>query len=172
MQSIRSRLLPFACLVLVPLAIACEREPDVEPMPADMPPATMEDAAPPAELTTATDQYIAAWNNDDPAAVAPFFVDDATVTVNDDTFQGRDEVIAGWLEPSVGAVSNLQITEEIIERHGDDYRSAGTYTATIDPPDEDAFQASGRYTVTWTRGDDGQWRILTTEVHDDAPPES
>jgi len=171
MDPIQPRLLPLACFILLPLAMACEREPEAEPMPADAPPATMEDAAPPADLMSASDRYIAAWNADDAAQVAAFFTDDATVTVNDDVYSGRDEIVAEWVEPGVAIVHNLEVTEQITERVGEDYRSAGTYTHIMDPPDAEPFEVSGRYTATWTLDADGEWRILSSEVHQDEQPE-
>lgn len=171
MPSRPSRFLPIAVFLLLPLAVACEREPEAEPMPADTQPATMEDVGPPAELMTASDQYTAAWNGDDPARVAAFHTEDATVIVDDETYQGKDAILSDWAEPGVSVVRDLQVTEQITERIGEDYRSAGTYTHLVDPPDAEAVEVSGRYTFTWTRDADGEWRIRSAEIHQDVPDE-
>jgi hypothetical protein len=42
----------------------------------------------PQELADRTEQYTAAWNSNDPAAVAAFFTDNATARVGDDAFTG------------------------------------------------------------------------------------
>ncbi len=171
MPSIRSRFLPLAVFMLLPLAVACEREPETEPMPADTQPATVEAVAPPAELMTAIDQYTAAWNGDDPARVAALHTEDATVIVDDETYQGRDAILSEWAEPGVSVVRDLQVTEQINERIGDDYRSAGTYTHFVDSPDAEAVEVSGRYTFTWTRDADGEWKVRSAEIHQDVPDE-
>jgi uncharacterized protein (TIGR02246 family) len=165
MLSLRPRLMVTACALLVPFAVACEppaEELDVFPAEEPGPPAE----APPAELESATAAYIAAWNGDDPEAVAPFFTEDAMVILNDDAFQGRTEIVEGWL-PLVPGVANLAVTEMSVERIGDDWYSEGTYTATITEPDQEPVETSGHYNVTWTRDADGQWRIRTTGVHED-----
>jgi uncharacterized protein (TIGR02246 family) len=165
MLSIRPRVLLTVCALLLPFVVACEppaEEPDVFPAEEPAPEAA------PAELQMAIDRYIDAWNTDDPEAVAPFFTENATAVVDDETFQGRAGILEGWL-PNVPAVSNLVVTEEITERIGDDWRGAGTYAATIAPPGEEAMETTGRYTVVWTLGADGQWRIRSTEVHADEP---
>jgi uncharacterized protein (TIGR02246 family) len=165
MLSLRPCLLVTACALLAPFAVGCEppaEEPDVFPAEEPAPPVE----APPAGLESATDAYIAAWNGDNPEAVAPFFTEDAVVTVNEDSFQGRTEIAEGWL-PVVPGIANLEITETSTERIGDDWYSEGTYTATITEPDQEPVETSGHYTVTWTRDADGQWRIRATEVHED-----
>jgi uncharacterized protein (TIGR02246 family) len=165
MFSIRPRVLLTICALLLPFGVACEppaEEPDALPA---------EEAAPeaaPAELQMATDRYIDAWNGDDPEAVAAFFTEDATAVVDDETFQGRAGILEGWL-PNVPAVSNLVVTDEMMERIGDDWQGTGTYAGTIAPPDEEAMETTGRYTVVWTLGPDGQWRIRSSEVHADEP---
>jgi uncharacterized protein (TIGR02246 family) len=164
MLFLRPRLL-VACAFIVPFVVACEppaEEPAVFPAEEPAPPVE----APPAEVESAADAYIAAWNRDDPEAVAPFFAEDARVTVNEDVFQGRTEIVEGWL-PVVPGVANLEITETSAERIGDDWYSEGTYTATITEPDQEPVETTGHYTVTWTLDADGQWRIRATEVHED-----
>jgi uncharacterized protein (TIGR02246 family) len=166
-MSFRPRVLLYPCAFLVPLLVACEpaaEEPAV--FPAEEPAPIVE--APPAEVQTAIDRYVAAWNGDDPEAVAAFFTEDATVVVDDDTYRGHAEIVEGWL-PTVPAVSNLRVTDQMVERVGNDWRGEGTYAATIAPPDEEAMETTGRYTVVWTLGPDGQWRIRSSEVHADEP---
>jgi uncharacterized protein (TIGR02246 family) len=172
MLSIRLRGLLVVCALLVPFAVACEPaadEPDADPFLFDEEPAAVD--APPPALEVATDRYVAAWNGDDPEAVAAFFTADATAVVDDDTFQGRAEIQEGWLQ-LVPDVSNLEATETSVRRVGDDWQSEGTYTGTISAPDAEPMDASGRYTVTWTRDADGEWRIRSTEVHADEPAEN
>jgi uncharacterized protein (TIGR02246 family) len=171
MQSIPSRVLLAACVLLLPLTVACERpanETDMPVVTADDPAAT---DAPPAELQARTDAYVAAWNQSDPDAVAEFYTDDATATVGDTTYRGREEIQAGWLQ-NVPAVSNLQVTETSTRQVGEDWRSEGTYSLVATPPDGDSMDETGRYDVTWTRDAGGEWRIRSSGVHADEPAET
>jgi ketosteroid isomerase-like protein len=171
----RARISLFTCCLLVPLAMACARDADdtvpppaAEPVgaPAPAPPATGQATMPP-ELTNRVQQYTSAWNGSDPAAVSAFFTDDATARVGDDSFSGRQEIQSGWLQ-NVPNINNLQINETRSEQRGQDFYSEGTYThAPFQAPDGTS-STSGRYTVTWTRAADGQWRIRSTEVMPDA----
>jgi uncharacterized protein (TIGR02246 family) len=169
MRTIRSRSMVFVCALALPLAVACERDPEPEPWP-DTAAAPADNDQLPAELQRATDDYIAAWNGDDPAAVAAFYTDDATATVGADTYRGRDEIRMQWIEPNIGALSDLEITPTRTEQRNGDYFSEGTYTHQVDPPDADEFTMTGHYMVTWTRAADGQWRIRSSEIHPDEPP--
>lgn len=153
-------LLATAFAVLLPFAIACEPaadEPDVEP-------AAME--APSAELEAASERSVAAWNGDDPAAVAAFFTTDAVAMVDDTTYQGRAEIEAGWLQ-GVPLVSDLELTETSMEQVGDDWRSEGTYSGTVSEPDADPVVNTGTYITTWTLDADGEWRIRSIDVQAD-----
>jgi uncharacterized protein (TIGR02246 family) len=154
--------------LLVPLAMACA--PADEPAPAVDPaeaPATGM-ATMPQELANRVEQYTAAWNGNDPAAVAAYFTDNATARVSDDTFTGRQEIQSGWLQ-NVPNINNLQIRDTLREQRGQDYYAEGTYTHEPFQTDEGPSGTSGRYTVTWTQDADGQWRIRSSEVMPDAP---
>jgi uncharacterized protein (TIGR02246 family) len=158
--------------LIIPLAMACapgaeDTAPAAEP--AEAPAADL--ATMPQELAGRSEQYTAAWNGNDPAAVAAFFTADATARVGDDTFTGRQEIQGGWLQ-NVPAVNNLQIQETRTEQRGQDYYSEGTYTHDPFQTDEGPSGTSGRYTVTWTQDADGQWRIRSSEVMPDAPPQT
>jgi uncharacterized protein (TIGR02246 family) len=168
-----ARILPlFTCCVLLAFTTACARDDDddafppaADPAPAAAP-ATGQATVPP-ELASRIEQYTAAWNGSDPAAVAAYFTEDATARVGDDTFTGRQEIQNNWLQ-NVSNISNLQITETLTEQRGQDYYSEGTYTHSPFQNPEGVTSTSGRFTVTWTRSADGQWRISSTNVTPDA----
>jgi ketosteroid isomerase-like protein len=122
-----------------------------------------------AEYSRLAEQYIAAWNGNDVDAVARYWADDATAQVGEDTYNGLAEIRSGWLEPAVPTVSNLQATERrLVERDGRIVEE-GRHSATISPPDAEAFQVTGTHTTTWTRTPDGGMRIVSTIVKADAP---
>jgi uncharacterized protein (TIGR02246 family) len=158
--------------LIIPLAMACA------PAAEDTAPAAEPAAAPAADLATMpqelagrVEQYTAAWNGNDPAAVAAFFTDDATARVGDDTFTGRQEIQGGWLQ-NVPNINNLQIHETRTEQRGQDFYSEGTYTHDAFQTDAGPSGTSGRYAATWTQDADGQWRIRSSEVMPDAPPQT
>jgi uncharacterized protein (TIGR02246 family) len=158
--------------LIVPLAMACARDADDTEPAADRPEAPAADVATmPPELAARSEQYTAAWNGNDPAAVGAFFTDDATARVGDDTFAGRQAIESGWLA-NVPNVNNLQIQETRTEQRGQDYYSEGTYTHDAFQTEEGPSGTGGRYAVTWTRAADGQWRIRSSEVMPDAPPQT
>ncbi|MBA2671736.1 MAG: nuclear transport factor 2 family protein, partial [Gemmatimonadetes bacterium] len=115
-------------------------------------------------------QYIAAWNGNDPAAVAEFFTADATARVGDDTFTGRQEILNGWLQ-NVPNINNLQSRETRTEQRGQEYLFEGTYTHATFQTEEGPSGTSGRFANTFTQDADGQWRIRLAEVLPDAPPQ-
>jgi ketosteroid isomerase-like protein len=122
-----------------------------------------------AEYSRVSEQYVAGWNGADVETVARHFTEDATARVGGDTYNGRDEIRSGWLEPTVPTVTDLQVTESrVVERDGG-IVDEGTYSATISPPDADSFQQTGTYVNTWARTPDGGMRIVSSIVEPDAP---
>jgi ketosteroid isomerase-like protein len=167
----RTRSTLFACL-LVTLSAACARDADDTPPPAaepaEAPGATPGTATMPPALASRVEQYTNAWNGGDVAAVAEYFAEDATAQVGDSTYTGRQQIQAGWLQ-NVPNITGLVINETNFEQRGEDYHSAGTYTHDPIPSGPSAGNAGGRYSATWTRSPDGQWRIRSTEVMPDTP---
>jgi uncharacterized protein (TIGR02246 family) len=160
MHSVRSRLLLSSAVLLFPLVLACERQEEV-------PPAT--DAAP-AELITASERYVAAWNGSDPAAVAAFHTEDATVTDPDSSWQGRAAIEAGWVQQYQPVLSNLHATETSWDRLNGDWREHGRYTVMMSLPDAEPSEAPGSYSHDWTQDASGEWRIRSSDIRPDSPP--
>jgi uncharacterized protein (TIGR02246 family) len=172
MSVIRRSLFVLAGSLLLPLG-ACAPDTEVEETPA---PAVEEMAAPgeapPADLVQATEAYTAAWNADDLAALSAFFTDDATANVAGQTYTGRQELETSWLAPRQAITTDLVVTQTNVERRGEDWHVAGTFRQMVTEPGAEPVPGSGRYSVTWTRAADGQWRIRSSEVMRDAQPQN
>jgi ketosteroid isomerase-like protein len=165
----------LACALLVPFLAACPDQ-DTVPAPApggdvatDVQPAT-EQA--PAELTQEAESYRQAWNGIDPAAVARFYTEEATVTVGDSTYRGRAEAQQRWITQNVQAIDNLETRDDRMEQRGNDWVQSGSYRVTGTLPDGQPLDGGGSYRTTWTRTAAGEWRIREQEVRADAPPQT
>ena len=164
----RSRTIALASCLLLPLA-ACAPETETE----EIPPAAQEMEAPaeqvPAELASTSEAYLAAWNAEDAAAVAAFFTEDAVVKLGEETYTGRQAIETEWVQPVLGSLSGLEVTDEISERRGDTWFAAGTYRHQTTEEGAEPRTDTGRYATTWTQTADGQWRIISEEIIPDAP---
>lgn len=154
------RPLLFMC-VLLPLALACEPADDIDP--GSEPPHEPALAPAPAGIRAASERFVAAWNGDDPAAVAAFYTEDGTATAYGSTVEGRARIEESWL-PNVPIISDLRLTEESVRRVGDDWRSEGRFALTAAPPDGEPTEQTGTYGITWTRDADGEWRVRSSDV--------
>lgn len=172
MLSIRSRwtILPLA--LALPLMTACggdaddaEVAPPVAEAPAEMDATTSE---PPAEIASQTEQYAAAWNGEDPAAIAAFYTEDATVTAGDSTYAGREAIQQRWIAPAIPVLSDLTPTEASYERRGDEIIETGRLTYMATTEDGSTEQVSGTFSHTWVRDADGTWRLRSVDIQEDA----
>lgn len=158
-----------AALVLT--TAACGRD---EPVDTEFTVPTAETAQPgitddrPADLIAAQQDYLAAWNGSDADAAAAYFADDATAIVGDETYTGIAAIRDEWIAENIVAVGDLEATPESITRNGDEIVEEGTYSHTVTMPEGDVESMTGRYSVTWSRSDDGAWRITATTVQPDA----
>ncbi|CAN5736930.1 hypothetical protein BH23GEM6_BH23GEM6_06980 [soil metagenome] len=160
-----------ASMLFVALSVGCTSEvADRGPAPATEEPAPAQELAlmVPLELEMRADAYLAAWNSDDPEAVAHFFADDAMAMVQDSTYSGLSAIRQRWLTPTVHLVSNLQAAEDVVDQMDGHLVIAGSHSYTISLPDGTTQQVAGRNSTTWNRGADGLWRIRSTTFQDDA----
>jgi ketosteroid isomerase-like protein len=163
----RNHLIP-AAVMLLSLVTACAPADDVEtedttPQATELAPPA---AAVPAELEAAGDRFTAAWNGEDAAAVAAFFTDNASVTVDTSAYNGRMEIQERWVQPGLPMISDLEIQDQTWEPVGEDFRSEGRFTHAASTPDGD-ISVTGQYENVWTRAADGQWRISSMRVTSD-----
>lgn len=162
MRSIRSRYLLPTLVLLLPLVVACERRPEAPAV----------DEGVPAELTAAAERYVAAWNGDDPSAVAAFYPTDATATLADTTWQGPAEIEARWVRMNQPGISNLRVIESSWQKMNGDWREQGRYSLMFTPPEGEPAEAPGSYSHDWMLDAGGEWHIRSSDVRPDAPPES
>jgi ketosteroid isomerase-like protein len=164
----------LSCALLVFLAACPERDTVPAPAPGgdvatDAQPAT---GQAPAELTQTAESFRLAWNGDDPAAVARFYTEEATVTVGDSIYRGRAEAQQRWITQNVQVINDLQTRDDRMEQRGDDWVQSGNYRITGTDPDGQPVDGGGSYRTTWTRTAAGEWRIREQEVRADAPPQT
>lgn len=173
MPSIRSRwtILPLA--LALPLITACggddaddaELAPPVAEAPAEMGATTSE---PPPEIASQAEQYAAAWNGEDAAAIAAFYTEDATVTAGDSTYTGRDAIQQRWIAPATPVLSDLSATEASYERRGDEIIETGRFTYMATTEEGATEQVSGTFSHTWVQDADGAWRLRSVDIQEDA----
>jgi ketosteroid isomerase-like protein len=169
---LRTWFLPCVCALALPLMVGCERPAldadDVIPAEAGV---TSVAEMPPPGVTAAKERWVAGWNGENAMAVATVYMDDATATLADTTYTGRAE-IESWISHNVAAVSSLRLTPTSTVRTNGNWREEGTYSHVTSPPDVEPFTAEGRYSLTWVRDAAGDWRLRSTDIQPNPPPES
>lgn len=142
----------------VPLALAAALQgcatagttPVVDPVAAG----TTTGIAVPGELLSSHGGYLAAWNADDPARLAEFFVPDAHVVAGPDSFHGQAQ-ITRWLSRTLPVMSDVEARPDAFTRVGEEISERGSVRYTVSPPGGMPASQTGSYTTVWTRGSDG-----------------
>jgi uncharacterized protein (TIGR02246 family) len=106
-------------------------------------------------ITSRSDAWEAALNAADTDAIVDFYTSDARLLPpNGEMTSGKDAVRAvfgGMIEAGIGG--DLTSIDAVVV--GDIGYNVGTYTLTSG----DALVDRGKFIETWSRGNDGQWRI-------------
>ena len=131
--------------------------------------ATANSTAAVAEIQRQTEHVIAAWNGDDPAAVAALYASDAVVTA-DSTYTGREEIRDRWAAPALPALSDLVISETRITESGEGFVGTGRYTYMLTSAGSAPLQVNGTFRTSWKR-ENGAW-VIASERLTVAGPES
>jgi ketosteroid isomerase-like protein len=118
----------------------------------------------PASLRTAREGYVAAWNGGNPAAVGAYYTDDARVTLGENAFSGRQEIVTNWVATTMQRASNLAANPASFATSGSQVTETGRYTMSLS-----GQPVAGTYTIVWARQPDGSWRITSSNVGEAAP---
>lgn len=121
-----------------------------------------------AEVEAAGERVVAAWNGEDPAAVAALYATDAVVTTSDSTYSGREDIRLRWITPGLPVLSDLTTTNREFIVNGDMVTGTGNFTYMLTLPDSQPVQVSGTYRNTWKR-EGGAWVIATSDTRLAAP---
>lgn len=106
------------------------------------------------------EQWVAAAERDDAAAVAAFYGDDAVVTSPDSATaaEGRQAIQDLWSK-NFPMATGLQVRSTETEVSGDLAYDYGEFSQRVTPPKGKATDVQGRYIVVFKRQSDGAWKI-------------
>lgn len=124
--------------------------------------ATADSTAAVAEIQRQTERVIAAWNGDDPTAVAALYAADAVVTA-DSTYTGREEIRDRWAAPALPALSDLVISDTRITGSGAEFVGTGRYTYMLTSAGSAPMQVNGTFRTSWKR-ELGTWVIASERL--------
>ena len=120
-----------------------------------------------AEIRATGARVVAAWNAEDPAAVASYYTSDAIVTA-DSTYRGRDEIRDRWVAPMLPRLADLAVRDVVVTETGEGYTATGRYSYVLTLPDSSPVQVNGTYRNTW-RQENGTWLIASSGLEIDGP---
>ncbi len=151
----------FAGCALLAAAVACTPAPEPEPMPApapDMGP-TVQTGVPDV-LASTWSGLMAAWNGEDPDAVAVYFAEDAVVSAGGGEIRGRAAIRDQWIAPNLSQTTEIRPVPSRFEVHANEIHEQGSYTLR----GVDGSGQSGSYSHHWVRQPDGSWKLHMMSV--------
>lgn len=159
---IRSKAAALAALIVL---AACNAPPPADEAPVGGMDANMTETN--AAVSAASNQTVAAWNQEDPMAFSELFTAEAVVTTPDSTFRGKDAVIAGWVTPALPTLSDLRVSSQSFNCGANSCTETGNYQYTMAMPGEPVATPTGTYRTEWVM-QDGAWKQSEVTVTQDA----
>ena len=128
-------------------------------------------AADTTAINALRDQYVAAVNSNDAAAVAATFADDGIEMIpNQAAVEGKQAVQALYEAMfKQSAVKNAPAPLET-QVAGDWAYDRGNYTLTVTPKTGKPMEESGKYLVVCKRQPDGSWKLYRLIYNSNNPP--
>jgi uncharacterized protein (TIGR02246 family) len=152
---------PILALAAIALAACAKTTPPAADSTASstamMPAAGNDDAK--AALAKLRDDWVAAANKKDVAAVSGFYTDDAAFVTTESPLANGHDAITAALTKTFAVASDLKVDSKRTEVSGDIGYDYGTFTWHITPPKGKAFDTGGNYIVTFKKQSDGSWKI-------------
>lgn len=114
-----------------------------------------------AEIDAANQQWVAAFNKGDTAAVAAFYTDQATVLPpGADMAKGRDAIQKVWADAIQGGLKSITLQAVAVDQFGNAAREIGRFSADVTIPQKPPAHIDGKYVVLWRRVH-GAWKLDT-----------
>lgn len=144
------RYVVFACALL--LLVGCAAPQETGPDPAEVRQA----------IDAVNSEFAEAFSNHDAETVAGLYTEDAVyMPQGAPAVHGREAIQqAMQAEFETTGPSDMVLTTESIEFHGDAVVEVGAFSLTLTPPgQEEAIQDEGKYIVVWKQNEGGMWRL-------------
>ena len=114
-----------------------------------------------AEIDAANQQWAAAFNKGDAAAVAAFYTDQATILPpGADMATGRDAIQKFWAGAIQSGLKNVTLQAVAVEQFGNAAREIGRVSLDVTNPQKPTVHVDGKYVVLWKRLH-GTWKLDT-----------
>ena len=122
-------------------------------------------------IRAADPPFASAMSRNDMATVMRYYADDAVLLPpNAPAMHGKTAIQQFWSGMLAAGKVNLTLTPDTVLSSGDLATEVGHYDVTITPPGAGAIQDKGKYSVTWRRQADDNWRIAVDMFSSDNPP--
>ena len=113
------------------------------------------------KIDAANQQWVAAFNKGDAAAVAALYTDQATVLPpGGEMVSGHDAIVKVWQSTIDSGLKITAMTTVAIDQHGGIARVIGRLTGDAPCPDKKIVHLEGKYVVYWKEVK-GVWKLDT-----------
>ena len=117
----------------------------------------------PVELFETHAALYRAWQDDQPAKLAPYFSSNAVVTTTTGYYRGWEAIESQWLAPLLRTTSGIFAKPASFTHEGEDIVERGTYHTSL-LENGKMRPARGEYAQRWRRNPDGRWQVVSANI--------
>ena len=106
------------------------------------------------------------WNNHDSTAIKNMYDNDVVFFDGNIVARNKEELITKMIRPYFNAMKNMK--HETVQKWitQDKVGSSGLWTVDMVVSDTMVVQLKGAFTYIWKTSNKGEWKVITTHIHD------
>lgn len=105
------------------------------------------------------------WNNHDSVELTNMY-DNAVVLFDQDiVVRNKEELLTEVIRPFCNSLMNMKHEQIQKWNTGDRVGSSGLWTVDVVENDTLIIPLKGAYTYIWKRSADGEWKVITAQIH-------
>ncbi|MCX2741722.1 YybH family protein [Pontibacter anaerobius] len=111
-------------------------------------------------------EFIGAWNSNDPEKVISYFADDVQFIQGETHFTGKTEVANKWVKDTYSTITDLKTN--VVSSGVDEAMAyeAGTFSVDVLPTGQDQLRGigEGNFILLWKKTDEGEWKLSYAQL--------
>ena len=111
-------------------------------------------------------EFIGAWNSNDPDKVISYLAEDVQFLQGETHFRGKSEVANKWVKDTYTTIGDLKTNVVSSGADGGIAYEAGTFSVDVLPsgPDQLRGIGEGNFILLWKKSADGDWKLSYAQL--------
>lgn len=118
------------------------------------------------DIRSLNQEFIGAWNSNDPERVISFLDDEVQFLQGEVHFMGKTEVANKWVKDTYSTITDLKTNVVSSGVDGEIAYEAGTFSVDVLPSGQDQMRGigEGNFILLWKKNKEGEWKLSYAQL--------